>query len=118
MSKVVTLGHVVQLAGGNMDNAAPLASHLEVKSIRVITLLLNKWREAVTNSGQTLLHQYCNGSIKPDENDVFPSVNISPDFRDCTGPLLKSVKSSRFSFQGANRKSVHQTFVKVLHRDK
>lgn len=64
VSKVVTLGHVVQLAGGNMDNAAPLASHLEVKSICVITLLLNKWREALTNSEQTLLHQYCNGSIK------------------------------------------------------
>ncbi len=81
MSNGVTLGHVVQFAGTNMDRAAPLASHLEVKSSHVVSLLLNKWREALTHSEWTLLDQDCNGSVKHDDNDVFPSVNVTPDLR-------------------------------------
>ncbi len=42
MPNVVTLGHIVQFAGANMDNAAAFASCLEVKSTNIITLLLNK----------------------------------------------------------------------------
>ena len=102
MSNVVTLEHVVQLAGANLDDAAPLACRLEVKSTRAISLLLNKWREALTVSERTLLQRYCDGSVKPDDNDVFPSVNISSDFEDCTGLFLKSGSSSEFSFQDAN----------------
>ncbi len=88
MSNGMTLGHIVQFAGTNMDNAAPLASHLEVKSTRVISLL----------------HQFCDGSVKPDENDVFPSENISSDFKDCTG----------FSFQDANIKLMYKMFVRQI----
>lgn len=85
MSNIVTLGHVVQLAGANMDNAAPLASWLEVRSMRTITLLLNKWRDTLSDCEKNLLKQYCDGSIKLDENNVLPSINVFPDFRDCTG---------------------------------
>ena len=41
VSNVVTLGHVVQLAGANMDNDAPLASFLEGKTV-VNTLMLER----------------------------------------------------------------------------
>lgn len=104
LSNVVTLGHVVQLAGANMDNATPLAFCLQVKSTGSVSVLLSRWREALTDSERALLRQYCDGFMKPDENDVFPSVSISPDFRDCTGSLLNSGSPSELSFQDANRK--------------
>lgn len=88
-SRVVTVKHVVQLAGTNMDNAAAVAFRLEVVSTRVVHQLPSKWAAAPTDGEQTLVVQYCDGSVRPDENDVFLSVNISRDFKDCTGPLLK-----------------------------
>ena len=98
LSNVVTLRHVVQLAGANMDNVTPLACCLQVKSTRTAAVLLSRWREALTDSERALLRQYCDSFIKPDEN-VFPSVSIFPDFRDCIGSLLNSGSPSELSFR-------------------
>lgn len=81
--------HVVQFAGANMDNVAAVVFCLELVSTCVVHLLSSKWAAAPTDGEQTLVVKYCDGSVRPDKNNVFPSVNISTDFKDCTGPLLK-----------------------------
>lgn len=117
-ANIVTLGHVVQLAGADLNIAAPLTCRLGVNSTRTVSLLLSQWRRALTEGELTLLKLYCDGSLKPDENDAFPSMNISPDFKNCTGRLLKSGGSSEFPLRDANRKLMYNVFVRLLNKDK
>ncbi len=117
MSNVVTLGHVIQFAGANMDNALFLVSHLKMHSVRVIASLLKKWKEALTDSECTLLNLYCNGSVQPSVDDFFPLVRIFPDFKDCTGFFLK-IENSNVYVHDADKKLIYRLVVKILNKDK
>uniref|UniRef100_A0A3B4TQD0 Reverse transcriptase domain-containing protein n=1 Tax=Seriola dumerili TaxID=41447 RepID=A0A3B4TQD0_SERDU len=104
-ANVLTLGRVVELTGPSLEDAAPLASRLGVGSVRTVSLLLSRWRAALTNVERMLLTQYMNGSVRPNENDMFPPLNILPDFKNCVGPFLNNKTSSKLPFFKANGKA-------------
>lgn len=116
-SNVLTLGHVIHFTGANMDNAQLLASHLKVHSIRMIELLLKKWKEALTDAERTLLQFYCGGPVQHSVDDFFPLMKVLPDFKDCTGFFL-GINNPCLSIHDADKKLLYRLIVKILNKDK
>lgn len=50
----VTLKHVFDLTGPNLSNAEKLASHIGVRSIRIVNHLLNNWKSELAQTELSL----------------------------------------------------------------
>ena len=118
LAGVVTLGHVVQLCGPDLNNAAALVSHLGVRSVRFITHLLNTWRCELTQTELSLLTAHCNGHRQPNNDDPFPALTIAPDFKNCTGRLLESSNTPPNRLNDMKGKTMYKLLVQVLNKDK
>ncbi|KAK1900568.1 Protein stoned-A [Dissostichus eleginoides] len=70
--RILTLGQVVEVCGPRLDNAAGLASRLSLRSVRVVSLLLQSWRQQLSQSELALIAAHCNGLKSPNDNDSFP----------------------------------------------
>lgn len=87
----VTLGHVVNLCGPSFLSAASLASHVGVRSIRVIDQLLSTWKCKLTKTELYLLTDYSNGFCQQNVDVSFPAMTLFPNFKECTGQILESM---------------------------
>ncbi len=114
----VTLGHVVNLCGPNFFNAASLASHVGVRSIRVIDQLLSTWKCKFTKTELSLLTDYCNGFCQPNVDTSFPAMTLFPNFKECTGQLLESESLFTNNLKDMGGKVMYKLFVKVLNKSK
>ncbi|KAJ4947290.1 hypothetical protein JOQ06_009326 [Pogonophryne albipinna] len=47
--RILTLGQVVEMCGPRLDNAAGLASRLSLRSVRVVSLLLQSWKQQLSH---------------------------------------------------------------------
>ncbi len=73
----VTLGHVANLCGPNFFNTVSLASHVGVKSIKIIDQLLSICKCKLTKTELSLLIDYCNGVCQPNVDASFPAITLS-----------------------------------------
>ncbi|KAK1896198.1 Condensin-2 complex subunit D3, partial [Dissostichus eleginoides] len=77
--RILTLGQVVEVCGPRLDNAAGLASRLSLRSVRVVSLLLQSWKQQLSQSELALIAAHCNGLKSPNDNDSFPEMRCFPD---------------------------------------
>ncbi|XP_048113258.1 uncharacterized protein LOC125303492 [Alosa alosa] len=76
-SRIVTLKDVVDLAGSDFRNARRFAASIGLRSLRVATQLLDKWRTTCNTGERTLMKDYCSGMVRPDVFDVFPALELT-----------------------------------------
>ncbi|KAK3538762.1 hypothetical protein QTP86_015659, partial [Hemibagrus guttatus] len=88
-SGVITLGHLVDLAGPELNDADGAAACLRLRSTRTIAQLLQKWHSALSPEEKGMLMEYCGGIEWPDEEDPFPELTLSPDLEGSTGHFLE-----------------------------
>ncbi|KAK1904115.1 putative 149 kDa protein [Dissostichus eleginoides] len=74
--RILTLGQVVEVCGPRLDNAAGLASRLSLRSVRVVSLLLQSWKQQLSQSELALIAAHCNGLKSPNDNDSFPEMRF------------------------------------------
>ena len=78
-AKIVTLKDVVDRAGPHFGNRRGLADSMGLRSLRVVSQLLEKWRAACMKDEIYLLLGYSAGRCRPDEQDLFPGLVVSPN---------------------------------------
>ncbi|KAK3518319.1 hypothetical protein QTP86_018791, partial [Hemibagrus guttatus] len=88
-SGVITLGHLVDLAGPELNDADGAAACLRLRSTRTVAQLLQKWISALSPEEKGMLLEYCGGIEPPDEEDPFPELTLSPDLEGSTGHFLE-----------------------------
>lgn len=54
-----------------------------LRSTQITTLLLNKWKEAITEEEFKLISDFVKGLIQPKNDDVFPNLTLVPNFGMC-----------------------------------
>ncbi|KAK3563441.1 hypothetical protein QTP86_028654, partial [Hemibagrus guttatus] len=89
-SGVITLGHLVDLAGPELNDADGAAACVRPRSTRTVAQLLQKWNSALSPEEKGMLMEYCGGIEWPDEEDPFPELTMSPDLEGSTGHFLES----------------------------
>jgi len=115
-SGIISLGHLVQLAGTDFKSVDLVAEHLGIRSTRVVTKLLEKWRSALTEEECKLLKDYSDGFIFPNCGDPFPNLLLSPNLEECEGVFLYSEKVSLLGLEPASGKALYKSCVKSLNK--
>ncbi|XP_035857019.1 uncharacterized protein LOC116037180 [Sander lucioperca] len=77
-ARVLTLGTVVDITGPKLDNAAALAAVLGVRSVRIITKLLDHWKNKLSRHESIMLEQYTGGLTTSQPDDSFPGLCVRP----------------------------------------
>ena len=115
---ITTVQHVVELAGVQMDNAEAVARRMEVRSVRIVARMLEKFKMAFTHEDRAVLAEWSNGQKTAEETDLFPSVHIKPHLRDChgLGPLLGEDSQDWMPMDSVSGKALYQGCVKVLNK--
>lgn len=80
---LVTLGPVVALTWPQMNNPSGLAAQL---GLRIVQKLLDHWKTKLSCHDRLLLTSYTSMVV---EEEPFSAIFLPPDFKDCSGPLLK-----------------------------
>ncbi|KAK3545487.1 hypothetical protein QTP70_007737 [Hemibagrus guttatus] len=88
-SGVITLGHLVDLAGPELNNADGVAARLRQRSTQTVAQLFQKWNSALSTEEKGMLMEYCEGFERPDEEDPFPELTLSPDLEGSTDHILE-----------------------------
>ncbi len=84
-SKTITIGCLVKVAGPRFGKAEDVAVLLGVKSIRIVTQVLQKLQSAFIVEELKMLQGYSDGELIPNEKDQFPNLLLSLNVGDCTG---------------------------------
>lgn len=113
-TKVSTLGHVVELAGPQLDRPADLCSRLGLRSFRVVGQLLDHWRRQLAGEELSMLMDYKNSSLLPDQNDPFPACLLTPDLKDCSGVFLTD--PAGVSLSNTAGKTFYKLSVKAINK--
>lgn len=116
---VLQLCHVVEKAGCNLQNAQAFASFLGLRSIRYVKKFLEKLSGVLSFQEKHLLQEYGGGLIHCNSNDVFPSMSLSPDLKECVfaSPLLHLSECDHIYLYPATGKVLYRNIVKVLNKD-
>lgn len=108
---VLTFGSVVNIAGPNLDNAAALASSLGVRSVRIVSKLLEHWKHRLTGHECLLLNDYCNGLVVPHTDDPFPCLGVWPSLENCAGPVFDGNSHICLNLEEAKGKPLYRMMV-------
>ncbi|XP_063765417.1 transposon TX1 uncharacterized 149 kDa protein [Eleginops maclovinus] len=115
--KILTLGHVLEVCGPCLDNAAGLAARLGIRSVRVTGLLLSGWKQQLSDPELALAVAFCNGLTEPNENDSFPEILCVPDVT-CDSFLLRLNNVTDFKFSTMSNKRMYYLMTKVLNQSR
>ncbi len=80
-SHVTTLGRLIDITGPELSNTKAMAEKLSLKSIRVTTQLLTKWRESVTEEEFKMIKDFSEERSQPEKDDFFPKFVFGTRFR-------------------------------------
>ena len=108
-SKIVILKNVIDLAGSDFGNVKGFADCLGLRSCRVVSQLLKKWRDTCTAGEIKLVEDYCTGALCPDERDSFPGLVLSPILEGSKEPLS-------LYFNVVTGKQLYHACVKVFNK--
>ncbi len=78
-------------AGPDFENIEETAAKLGFKSIRLVRQMLMKWRSALEEEEVQILSELYRGFIKPNEEDPFYNLILSPKMDECEGPFLEKM---------------------------
>lgn len=115
---VVTLGHVVNICGPNLTDSDGLASHVRVRSTRLLNQMLKAMNCELTEIELSLLKSPCNDFCQSNVEDPFPVLSLSPDFKNCTGQLLKLSETLTNELDVMEGKTMYNILVKILNKNK
>ncbi len=115
-SKLVTLKHLVDVAGPELSDINAVAAFLGQRSARHTQLMLNRWKTRLTNEELLLLKDFKNGDMFLDIADPFPRLGITPDLEGMSGPLLDLNELENLELGEAKGKSMYKCFVKVFNK--
>lgn len=79
---------MINTAGPNFENLEETAVKLGIKSIRLVRQILTKWKSALLEEELKILADFCQGILKPNEEDSFYTLILSPKLEECDGPFL------------------------------
>ncbi len=79
------------IAGPDFENIEETAAKLGFKSIRLVRQMLMKWRSALEEEEIQILSELYRGFIKPNEEDPFYNLILSPKMDECEGPFLEKI---------------------------
>ena len=115
---ITTVQHVLELAGANMNNAVEVARSLEIRSVRIVGRMLEKLKMVLSQEDRALLAEWGDGRKTPNETDLYPSLYIRPQLRDCIGmgPLLGVDSQVWTPLDSVSGKALYQGCVKVLNK--
>lgn len=115
----IQLRHIVDKAGGNLQDSQAVASLLGVKSVRYIDRFLGKLKGVLNHRETSLLKDYDKGNAFCNCNDVFPNILLSPVLRECGHgrPLLVLEERDRIDLSSVTRKMLYKNLVKVLNKN-
>ncbi|KAK3540676.1 hypothetical protein QTP70_034589, partial [Hemibagrus guttatus] len=89
-----------------------------LRSRRVVSQLLHRWRSALTSEERVQLMDYQHTETGPAEDESFPRLNIAPDLDGCAGPLLECRSEGEMDFGSVLGKLLYRVCVKVLNKKK
>ncbi|XP_066511040.1 phosphorylase b kinase regulatory subunit beta-like [Hoplias malabaricus] len=115
-SGVTTLRQLVDTAGPDLSGTERLTARLGLRSLRVVSRSLCKWRTALTPEELRMLIDYGAGVTRPAEDDPFPALILAPDLEDCEGPLLECKGESCMKLDSASGKLLYRACVKALNK--
>lgn len=90
---VITLSQLLSIVGPDFKDEVALAQHLGIRSIRLVTQLLMKWKAALETTEMELLTEYCEGSCVANPKDSFPCFSLSINFEGIISPFFKNSAS-------------------------
>ncbi|KAF0029314.1 hypothetical protein F2P81_018419, partial [Scophthalmus maximus] len=109
---ILTLGSVVEHTGPALDNAAALAARLSMRSVRIISRLLDMGKRSLTDHKLLMIKDYSDGFIVPNANDPFSCLALRSGFNVTDG--LMSVHNIR-GFNLDQAKVSINSYVPILH---
>lgn len=110
--KILTLSQLVAICGPELDNALEAARQLELRSIRVMGLLLQRLRNTFTADERQMLRDFEKGIVAPDSTDPFPALIVSINDDDCVFDSRQSI----MLFNEVSGKMIYRNCVKVLNK--
>ncbi len=111
-ARKVKLCHIIAAGCPELNNSQKVASCIGVRSTRLAGKLLDLLKQKLTVEEKSLLINYVEGKVVPDNKDPFPEVYIIPDFKGANGELLKSLEE--LTINEANSKTLYRSCVKIL----
>lgn len=115
-TKTFKLMHLVKVAGHGLNNVTAMAALLSQRSIRHTETILDLWRRKLTQEEHTLLSEYGNGHIVPDDKDPFPLLWMTPELKGMSGVLLDFNDVHSSILEDVEGKVLYKYFVKLLNK--
>lgn len=91
-----------------------VAAHLRVRSVHVVTQLLQCWRFALTSEECLQIRDYCTGVVSSEDNEPNPHIIILPNLPEISGPLLGD--KEKMHFNTASGKIPYKSCVNILNK--
>ncbi|KAI4884328.1 hypothetical protein NFI96_003224 [Prochilodus magdalenae] len=115
---LVTVRHLVETAGVNLDQAGALAQKLGLRSTRVVMRMLQRVRQAMAEEDRRLLQGWTLNCTALEREGPFPCLWVSPTLTvDDTGsPLLSLEGLLDLRFDCVNAKVMYRGCVKILNQ--
>lgn len=113
--KILTLSQLLEVCGPDFDNVVGVATHLGLRSLRVIGGILQRLKYSLTADERKLLRDFRNGVVAPDPNDAFPALILSPKYGDDSPDFLCTTQSV-MALDEASGKAMYRHCVKILNR--
>uniref|UniRef100_A0A3B5PPF5 Reverse transcriptase domain-containing protein n=1 Tax=Xiphophorus maculatus TaxID=8083 RepID=A0A3B5PPF5_XIPMA len=119
-SGLVTLKHLLELVGSEMDDIVPLARRLEIHSLRTVSIMLATFKRMLSEDDKRLIKGWFDGRLTPDKADPFLKLCFKPQMKDleCPGPFLEQGKSEWTILDSVNGKLIYMKCVKALNKVK
>lgn len=115
---VTTLGHVLDLCGPHLEDAAALSAAVGVSSVRLMRNTLRVWKDQLSPDEHSSIVSQTNSVLPLRDTDPFPVEYLAPDFKDCSGCFLEHGVLGPIRLCNTAGKAMYKLLVKVLNRDK
>lgn len=115
-SRIITLGSLICITGHDLSDSKAMEERLKMRSTRVVTRLLSKWKEVITKEELITIKDFKEGWIQPRDDDPFPNLSLAPDFEMCDVFLIKSNNLSLLGKEKASSKVMYECCVKAFNK--
>ncbi|KAI7801458.1 pol-like protein [Triplophysa rosa] len=115
-TKTVKLGHIVKIAGPELNDVSAVASLLGLKSLRCTSKIMELWSKKLTNDDLAMLKRHKEGILVPNIKDLFPIHWITPVLKDMSGQLLNVDVFQDLDLNELNGRTMYKCFVKLIHK--
>lgn len=115
-TKTVKLGHLLKVAGPELNDSTAVASLLGLKSMRFTSKILELWSKKLTSDDLVLLKRHKEELLIPNMKDTFPKHWVTPDLKDMSGLLLNADDLQDLDLNELSGKTMYKCFVKIIYK--